>query len=350
MSDIAAFLPWQLDIARNWLGVRERFAHAWLVHGLGGIGKKQFVRAAAASLLCDTPQNGLACGACQACRWVAAGSHPDLRLIRPDALAVEEGGDAQSDAAESSASSKSSAPSRDIRVDQLRGLEDWFNTATHKGGWRVAVLYPSEALNVISANALLKVLEEPPAHTIFLLTANAPDRLLPTLVSRCRRLPLPVPPSHLALQWLAEQGVQQPEEWLAATGGAPVQALALAESGGDACPDWLRQLAESAAQGGMPNVAAVADALEGSSHAEWIDLLQRYFVDLMLAAADAPVRYFPALAPYIQATSRQVSRTAVADTARWLAQQRAVASHPLNSRLLVDTALQRVGLAIAAAC
>src|SRR5690606_5264314 len=134
----------------------------------------------------------------------------------------------------------------------------------------------------------------------------------------------------------------------AATGGAPVQALALAESGGDACPEWLRRLAESAAQGGMPNISAVADALEGSSHAEWIDLLQRYFVDLMLAAADAPIRYFPALAPYIEATSRRVSRAAVADTARWLAQQRAVACHPLNSRLLVDTALQRVGLAISA--
>src|SRR3546814_8542999 len=80
-----------------------------------------------------------------------------------------------------------------MRVEQLRSLHTWFNTATHRGGWRVAILYPARAMNAITANALLKVLEEPPAHTIFLLVADAPDRLLPTLVSRCRRLPLAAP-------------------------------------------------------------------------------------------------------------------------------------------------------------
>ena len=84
------FLPWQLETARNWLGNRERFAHAWLVHGLAGIGKLDFAVAAAASLLCETPQDGLACGHCAACAWFASGNHPDLRRIRPEAIAVEE--------------------------------------------------------------------------------------------------------------------------------------------------------------------------------------------------------------------------------------------------------------------
>ncbi|WP_080362711.1 DNA polymerase III subunit delta', partial [Bordetella pertussis] len=222
---LGRFLPWQTEIARSWLSGRDRFAHAWLIHGNGGIGKLDFTAAAAASLLCESPRQGLACGECAACAWVASGNHPDLRRIRPEAVALEEGADQTEGAEEAEAGSGGAAakraPSKDIRIDQIRALEPWFNTATHRGGWRVALLYPAHALNVISANALLKVLEEPPAHTVFLLVADAPDRLLPTLVSRCRRLPLPTPSAGQALQWLGEQGVEPAADWLAAAGGAP---------------------------------------------------------------------------------------------------------------------------------
>src|SRR5690606_1181607 len=167
------------------------------------------------------------------------------------------------EAAEAAGGPTRKAPSRDIRVEQLRALHDWFNTATHRGGWRVAVLYPAEALNVISANALLQVLEEPPANTVILLTADAPDRLLPTLVSRCRRLPLPVPPPEQCLPWLREQGLADPNPWLAVAGGAPLLALERAQSGEDhACPAWLKQLLSPLAQGGAPEIGPLADLLE----------------------------------------------------------------------------------------
>jgi len=346
MSGVPQFLPWQASLASRWLSSRDRFAHAWLAHGLQGIGKRQFVLAAAASLLCEAPRAGLACGRCDACLWVAAGNHPDLRRIRPDAVAMEEGADAPEES-ESGASAKK-APSRDIRVDQLRALHDWFNTATHRGGWRVAVLYPAEALNGISANALLKVLEEPPEHTVFLLTADAPDRLLPTLVSRCRRLPLPVPPSDECAQWLAAQGVEDPAQWLAAAGGAPLKALELSRGGDSACPRWLEQLVTPLARGAAPDVGQLADLLEKQAPAVWIDNLQRLFVDLLLAASDAPVRYFPALQASTRAAARLASPVNLAETGKWLAAQRAVANHPLNAKLLTHSALQRVALACAA--
>ena len=82
------FLPWQQAPARRWLATRERFAHAWLIHGRPGCGQMEFALAGAASLLCESPRDGLACGACQACRWVAPGNHPDLRRIRPDVAAA----------------------------------------------------------------------------------------------------------------------------------------------------------------------------------------------------------------------------------------------------------------------
>ncbi len=343
MSAIPVFLPWQVEHATAWLGSRERFAHAWLIHGVAGIGKRQFVRAAAASLLCENPHQGLACGHCAACQWIASGSHPDLRLIRPDAVAVEEGGEAAEEAPEGAAAKK--APSKEIRVDQLRALTNWFNTATHRSGWRVAVLYPAEALNSISANALLKVLEEPPAHTVFLIVADAPDRLLPTLVSRCRRLPLPVPSGDDSVAWLRAQDIAEPDLWLAAAGAAPLLALSLAQGGDTACPDWIERFIAPLAQGLSPDIGALADVLEKQAAITWIDNLQRLCTDLLLAASDAPVRYFPGLATKTRAVAGRAALLNLAEACRWLAQQRALAGHPLNAKLLTHATLQRIALA-----
>jgi DNA polymerase-3 subunit delta' len=343
MSRLDVFLPWQAELAAQWLKQRERFAHAWLIHGVPGIGKRQFALAAASSLLCESPQGGFACGKCAACLWVMAGNHPDLRRIRPDAVAMEEGAGSPDDDTDTAGAAKK-APSKDIRVDQLRALGSWFNTATHRAGLRVAVVYPAQAMNAIAANALLKVLEEPPAHTVFLLVADAPDRLLPTLVSRCRRLPLPMPSSNQSLAWLKEQGMRDPDQWLAAAGGAPLLAQHLANAGDSPCPDWLSRLAAGLAAG-HPDLGSVADELERQSPEIWIDALQRFTVDLLLAASAAPVRYFPMLAAQTNVVARAGSAAVLSDTGKWLAQQRAVAGHPLNAKLFVHSVLQRIALA-----
>lgn len=345
MNENYGFLPWQLDTAKAWLGKRERFAHAWLIHGMGGIGKQHFALAAAASLLCERPIDGLACKACQACQWVASGNHPDIRRIRPEALAVQEGGSqTHVDGAVAGAGAKK-APSREIRIEQLRELHTWFNTATHRGGWRVAVLYPAQALNVVSANALLKVLEEPPAHTVFLLVADAPDRLLPTLVSRCRRLPLPVPPVDQSLRWLTEQGVADAPQWLAAASHAPLRAHEMALAGSSACPPWLAAILREAKRAAPnPDVGSIADDLEKIPAPSWIDSLQRLFMDLLLIRSGLEPRYFPTLDSAV-AVAQRASRQHLVDTARWLGEQRAVADHPLNSKLLLHTVLQRVVIA-----
>lgn len=343
----AGFLPWQQDLARTWLAGRERFAHAWLVHGVAGIGKLEFAAAAAASLLCESPRGHLACGQCPACAWVASGNHPDLRRIRPEAIALQEGAEAAEGAEESEPASGAAAkraPSKEIRIDQIRALESWFNTATHRGGWRVALLYPAQALNVISANALLKVLEEPPPHTVFLLVADAPDRLLPTLVSRCRRLPLPAPGAAESLQWLQEQGVGSAADWLAAAGGAPLAALRLAQGGEQACPEWLSQLVGPLAKGQAPDIGALSEGLEKLAPPEWIDTLQRLYADLMLAGVGVPVRYFPSLAKPVGQAAARANAVRLAEGARWLTQQRRLASHPLNAKLFAHATLQRVVL------
>ena len=190
---MAEFLPWQRKLATTWLAETERFAHAWLIHGLPGIGKRSFALAAANALLCEQNRGGIACGQCQACRWMASGNHPDFRRVRPDAVAQAEG-----DVNEEAASATKSSPSKEIRVEQIRSLAGWFGTATHRGGWRVAVIYPAHAMNLYTANALLKVLEEPPPRTVFLLTAERQIACCPrscrgAAVCRCRYRPKMMP-------------------------------------------------------------------------------------------------------------------------------------------------------------
>jgi len=323
-APLTTFLPWQRARAHAWLAQQDRFAHAWLIHGTAGIGKTQFALAAAASLVCENPQQHLACGHCQACRWVALGHHPDVRRIRPDALAAHEG-DTQED---SDIAPEKKAPSREIRVEQLRQLGDWFNTATHRGGWRVAVLYPAQALNAISANALLKVLEEPPAHTVFLLVADAPDRLLPTLVSRCRRLPLATPDAPSSLAWLKQQGVARAAQWLAAAGGAPMLALEQASQHDAPYPAWLDAILQQ-----RVSAAHLADQLEPLPVAQWIDTLQKLLFDLALTQHALAPRYYPDQAQGLARLARAVDAQQLMGMAKWLAAQKALAQHPLNAKL-----------------
>lgn len=345
MTALAQFLPWQEELAQSWLGQRERFAHAWLIHGLAGIGKRSFALAAAAALLCEQPQHSMACGQCQACRWLASGNHPDFRRVRPEAVAQQEG-----EVVEETAAAARKQPSREIRVEQMRALSGWFSTATHRGGWRVAVIYPAQAMNHITANALLKVLEEPPPHTVFLLTTDAPDLLLPTIVSRCRRLPMSVPPAQQAADWLQAQGVAEPTDWLAAAGGAPLRALQLAQAGEAPCPAWLQGFLQAlaggagTAVGGVP--AATADAIEALEPVVWIDALQRMLVDLSLVAAGAEPRYFPSQGEIMRRIAQDSSPVLLAAAVKWLNQQRAVASHPLSPKLFIHSVLQRCARAI----
>lgn len=343
-------LPWHADLASHWLNHRERFAHAWLIHGMPGIGKTQFALASAAALLCESPEDGLACGRCLACGWVSKGNHPDLRRLRPDAIAAEEGAadeemasvaDEVPSAADPSPSGKKLL-SREIRIEQIRAVESWFNQATHRSGYRVAVIYPAESLNVVSANALLKVLEEPAPKTVFLLVTNAIDRLMPTLISRCRKLPLSTPSREDSLAWLESQAVDDANAWLSASGGAPLLALERSRLDGDPCPVWLRTFANKLSTLHPGDMGELAEMLaKASAPIAWLDNLQRLSVDLSLLAHDMPVRYYPGLQSKLQPVAKHAQLGRLSDLGKWINAQRRIAQHPLTPKLFAQAVLDR---------
>jgi DNA polymerase-3 subunit delta' len=154
----------------------RKLHHAWLLAGPKGVGKATFARAAATRVLAeaagppidtpglDTPANHMIA------RLIAAGSHPDMRWLQR--LENEKTGNL----------------ARNISVAQVRDLAELLELTPALSDWRVAVIDPVDELDAPGANALLKMLEEPPPNVLFLLVSHAPGRLLPTIRSRCRRL------------------------------------------------------------------------------------------------------------------------------------------------------------------
>ncbi|HEX8443838.1 MAG TPA: DNA polymerase III subunit delta' [Allosphingosinicella sp.] len=155
-----------------------RLHHAWLISGPEGIGKALFAHKAALRVLADgagPPVTGPGFHVPddhRIAKLVAAGSHPDL--MRLERLTKESGAEL----------------ARSISVDQVRGLQRLFATTATFSPWRVVVIDAIDDLERAAANALLKNLEEPPANSLFLLVSHAPERLLPTIRSRCRQLRL----------------------------------------------------------------------------------------------------------------------------------------------------------------
>lgn len=158
-------------------------AHAYLFTGPPAIGKRTLATALARMLNCtgEAPP----CGECRACRLIAAGRHPDVHIIGAD-----------------------DAP---IRIDQIRELQHDASLAPVEARWRVFLLPNVERATRAASNSLLKTLEEPPAHVVLLLTALDANALLPTVVSRCRTIPLRPLSIHEVQTALEEQWHVEPE-------------------------------------------------------------------------------------------------------------------------------------------
>lgn len=322
------------DLWKQLQARRAKLPHSLLLSGQRGLGKFDLARAFSASLLCENPlDGGAACGQCLACNWLSQGNHPDFRLLQPDALAESEGDGEEG----------GKKASQQITIDQVRGLDDFLHVGTHRAGLRIVLVCPAEAMNRSTANALLKTLEEPAPGTLFLLVSNEPERLLPTIRSRCQTVAVPRPSPAQAGAWLAAAGVDHPERWLALAGGAPLLAAELDGSGESRL---IEALLEQLTRGPGLDPLAAAAALDKTVKAEkgggsapmkrLMEWAQKWVVDLSLAAARLPVRYFIAERRQIEALARRSDAQSLLAFGRKTLQYRRHSEHPLNSRLFLE--------------
>ncbi|MGZ9100494.1 MAG: DNA polymerase III subunit delta' [Brevundimonas sp.] len=245
---------------------KGRLHHAWLLCGVEGAGKATFAWRAARRLLgaAPDPSRGLLGTRPDdpVARLITAQSHPDLLVLE---RAVEGG-----------------KTKKSISVDQARDLPEFFSKSPSQARYRVAIIDAADDLNLNAANALLKVLEEPPERGVLFLVTHAPGRLLATIRSRCRRLAFPVWPLHALEELVRNQtGVSSAEAARIAgmAAGSPGQALALA-SGATLEADQLAQAWVAAPTVDRAEALAVADKFRGAEGQERFETL----MDRLIAA------------------------------------------------------------------
>jgi len=253
--------PWQLDRYRRAQASLDagRLAHALLLLGAAGLGKRAVAAALAARLLCQAPRDGLACDSCRTCLLRLAGNHPDLRLVT---FGLRDDG----------------KPRTEIVVDQIRELAEALSMTPQLGAASVVVIDPADAMNTSAANALLKTLEEPQPGRYLLLVSDRPSRLPATIRSRCQRLEFAPPPRAEARAWLAAQGIAAADagEALALADGNPGLAQALLDE------DALRVHASVAADlGTLASGASSPFAIARDWLADAPDRRLHYAVDLV---------------------------------------------------------------------
>ncbi len=318
--------PWHQALFDALLERKDRLPHALLLRGTQGIGKLAFAEALARALLCEQPeQGGRACGRCAACGWAEQRSHPDVRRLEPESL------DPQREAGEGEDRKK---PSEQIQVEQVRAIADFINFTSHRGGAKIVLIHPAEALNVNAANALLKNLEEPPPRTYFLLVAHRWHQMLPTVQSRCQHVALPPPPAAVAHDWLRQQGLREPELALAQAGGAPL----LAQRFDDEYWQQRGQFLKAIADGAFDPLSA-AERLRDQEPRSILGWMQKWSFDLGCHMVTGTVRYNHDFAPAIAASAAGLDLLEVLRFHRQMVRLQRSVSHPLNARLFLEQLL-----------
>lgn len=287
---------------------RQAFPHALLIAGSEGAGLDRLAAGLAAGLLCDRPvATGGACGECTACQLLAAGNHPDLLWLSPAE-------------ADESAGRKASSQ---IRVEAVRQLIGTLALSPHHGAMRVSVIQPAEAMNPTTANALLKVLEEPPPGNVLLLISHRPLRLLPTIRSRCLQV-----------------RVATADALFAATeGGVEAELAAFLR---DPAPDALaraawpaqRALLDALARGeriGIPAAARTAALTLPAALA----VLSRWVHDLSRVQAGGAPRFLSSRAEQMAGVAARADLQGLLRMGQRLAEWQRHADHPLIAGLTV---------------
>jgi DNA polymerase-3 subunit delta' len=196
---------WAVDMLRKHI-THQAVRHAYLLCGPSGLGRRTLALRFAQALDCPSPPApGEACRSCKTCRQIEAMQFPDLAVLQ----AEKEGGV--------------------LKVEQVREVQHSLSLKPYQGSYRVALFLRFQEANLSAANALLKTLEEAPAYVVLLLTAEAPEQLLPTIVSRCEILRLRPSPVEAVEAYLLARGAGQAQARLLAglSGGRPGYALRL---------------------------------------------------------------------------------------------------------------------------
>ena len=323
--------PWIEGPLRELL---KQVGHAWLILGPSGLGQFELAQALSKAWLCEAVTPNGACGVCASCHTFDSQTNPDLFNLMPEEFMLEHGF-TLSEKVQKELDDKKRKPSREIKVDQARDLIE-FSQLTRSGAiGKVAMVHPAERMNTITANTILKTLEEPPDGFRFVLTTYAVHELLPTIRSRCQSFTLAWPTPDESLNWLTQQGLNETEAqiWLKAAGGRPQNALDLSRHSGLAAKDWVK-IPKSLAGGEVSMLTQLQSA-------QVVDVLQKLCHDMLAQSVGAEGVFFDT-----QSLPKTGSFRALSDWSRSLIQSARSADHPFNKGLMLEALVSQAKIAM----
>lgn len=167
-APIGMLAPWLVQQRQALLAQR---GHAWLLQGPSGMGQFELGMAMVRAWLCEQPTAQGACGQCTSCHSIDVHAHADLCVLMPEVDMLARGWPL-SEKAQSEIDDKKRKPSKEIRVDAMRDAVEFTQRTSARGQGKAVLVYPAEQMNAITANALLKTLEEPPGDVRFILATE----------------------------------------------------------------------------------------------------------------------------------------------------------------------------------
>ena len=204
---MSAIAPW---IAAQRDQLLAQRGHAWLLQGPSGLGQFELALELVRAWLCDAPSPHGACGQCGSCHAVAVHTHADLCVLMPETVMLALGWPLP-EKAQSEIDDKKRKPSREIRVEAMRDAVEFCQRTSARGRGKAVLVYPAEQMNTITANALLKTLEEPPGDTRFVLASDAAHALPATIRSRCCAYSLAPVAEEVCAAYLKKHFPKEPE-------------------------------------------------------------------------------------------------------------------------------------------
>lgn len=331
-SKAPAQAPWIAAQAQQLLAQR---GHAWLLAGPSGLGQYSLAMLLVRAWLCEAPSAHGACGQCGSCHAIDVRTHADLCVLMPETHMLALGWPL-SEKAQSDIDDKKRKPSKEIRVDAMRDAVEFSQRTSARGRGKAVLVFPAERMNHITANALLKTLEEPSGDLRFVLASEAAHLLLPTIRSRCLGHTMLWPDTASALNWLQGQGV--PSEvatvMLRAAGGRPEDALAYAQAGLD--PQTWVKLPHAMARG-------EAAALKDWSPAQAVDALHKICHDMLAVKAGGAPRFFEA-----KDLPQGGTLMSLTSWSKSLAATLRTVEHPFNAGLMLEALVSQARNALQA--
>lgn len=308
--------------------------HALLISGPSGLGQEALALELIRAWLCKSPTAQGACGQCASCHGIDLCTHSDLYVLMPEIMMLDRGWPLLPKAMKE-IEEKKRKPSKEIRVDAMRDAVEFMQLTSAQGRGKAVLVYPAERMNQITANTLLKSLEEPPGDVKFVLASEGAQSLLPTVRSRCMAHAMVWPKPQESLQWLAGQGVPA------------LDAATLLRASGDRPQDvlnWLQQGHTAAQWRELPRAMQRGDLklLANWSPPQLLEALQKLCHDVLAIKVGAAPRFFDAaLVPALPGPLRALSHWSSS-----LARSSRTAEHPFSPGLMHEALVSEAKTAL----